>query len=276
VAALAVLVALAACGAGGHATRGSGRSAPAKRIVSLIPSLTQDLCEIGAGKLVVGVSAYSDRIPCVRGVPVVAGFSSVDAERIVRLHPDLVVGIPSQQRTTESLRRAGIATKFFSDDTYEDIFRDIYGLGVATGRVGQANALIARLHLQTKTLQASRRFKRRPSIFVALGTGPIWTVGPDSYLSQIVALAGGRNAVTSLGSAYAQYSAEALLALQPDAIVTDRFTHLDSALGREPWRSLRAVRDHHVFVAPDNFERPGPYYNEGLHWLIERLRPLAS
>jgi iron complex transport system substrate-binding protein len=103
-------------------------------------------------------------------------------------------------------------------------------------------------------------------------------VGPQSYISTLIGLAGGRNAVQNLPQAYAQYNPEALIALQPDAIVATGDAHIEALLGREPWRSLNAVRQHHVFILHDSeiLTRPGPRYNEGLEWLIERLRPIAK
>ncbi len=259
------------------APREARGTAPAHRIVSLIPSLTEDLCAIGAGGSLVGVSQYSQDIPCARRKPVVSGFSSLDAERVVELKPDAIVGIPAQRRLTATLKEH-IPTYFLSDDRYEDIFRDITQLGALAGRQANARALNTRLHQQTNELRASERFRRRPRVFVVLGTGPIWTVGPDSYLSTLINLAGGRNAVASLPGAYAQYSAEALVALQPDALVSDESIHLDAALTRQPWRSLRAVARHRVFIIKNAslLERPGPHYNEGLAWLIARLRPVAN
>lgn len=250
--------------------------AVAHRIVSLIPSLTEDLCAIGAGGALVGVSQYSQDIPCARNKPVVNGFSSLDAERVVALRPDAIVGIPAQRRLTATLSET-IATYFLPDDSYEDIFRDISRLGALTGRQSDARALDAKLRDRTAALRAAERFRRHPRVFVVLGTGPIWTVGPDSYMSTLIELAGGRNAVTSLPGAYAQYSAEALVALQPDALVSDESIHLEAALMREPWRSLRAVAQHRVYIIKDAslLERPGPHYNEGLAWLIARLRPLG-
>jgi iron complex transport system substrate-binding protein len=249
----------------------------AQRVVSLIPSFTEDLCAIGAGSTLVGVSKYSDTIRCARGLPRVADFQSVDDERIVGLHPDLVVAIPAQQRFIEPLQHAGIRVVLLPDDTYQQIFSGIDRLGALTGHQGEALRLIARLQSETKALQRSAHLPRTPTVFVALGTGPIWTAGPQSYISTLIALAGGKNAVTGLAGAYAPYSAEALLALQPDAIVTDRATNLASVLSREPWRSLRAVRQHHVFVLerPEILERPGPRYVEGLEWLIARLRTVV-
>jgi iron complex transport system substrate-binding protein len=248
------------------------------RIVALVPSLAEDLCAIGAGPLLAGVSVYSNDVPCARGVPVVGDFASVDAEKIIALRANLVVAIPSQARLIEPLQHAGIRVVFVNDDSYANIFNDIRQLGVLTGRQYSANAIVARLRHETAAIRTqTRNFTYHPRVFVALGTGPIYTVGPHSYIATLIALAGGQNAVTYLPTAYAAYSAEALLRLQPDAIITDNAVGLPAVLDRQPWRSLRAVQNHHVFIIPNAalLERPGPRYNEGLQWLVDRLTPLA-
>jgi len=249
----------------------------APRIVSLIPSLTEDLCAIGAAKQVIGVSQFSSDIPCAKGLPEVDDASSVDAEKIVALHPDLVVGIPSQSRSVAVLVRAGITVQLLPDDSYSDLFGDITKLGTLSGHGAQAQALVAKLQAETQRLRASEHFKRRPSVFIVLQTVPIWTVGPQSYIATLLWVAGARDAVTALPSAYAQYSPEALLRLQPDALLASRDAQLEQNLNREPWRSLRAVGAKHLFIADDSnvLYRPGPRYNQALAWLIERLRPLA-
>ena len=270
---VALTIALASC-AGSVAQNGSSAH---PRIVSLMPSLTEDLCAIGAAKQLAGVSQFSSGIPCAKGLPEVNDASSVDAEKIVALHPDVVVGIPSQARAVSALKRAGMTVLLIPDDSYADLFGDIARLGVLSGHRAEAQNLIAALRAQTKKLQAGEHFSRRPSVFVVLQTTPIWTVGPHSYISSLITLAGGRNAVNALPQAYSQYSGEALLRLQPDALLAARDAQLQQNLDREPWRSLRAVAATHVFIAPDPdiFYRPGPRYNQALSWLIERLRPIA-
>jgi len=245
----------------------------ARRIVSLMPSLTEDLCAIGARSQIVGVSAYSSDIRCVRGVPQVGNAAAVDAESILRLHADAVVGIPPQGMLMEPVRRAGVRIVLLSDNTFDDIFTDIDRLGTLTGRAQQARALIARLRTRTAQLRRSESHRSRPRVFVVIQAQPIWTVGPASYISTLLALAGARNAVESLPQPYAQYSAEALLRAAPDAIVATSDSQLPSVLARPPWNSLAAVRKRRVYIVPDDaiLVRPGPRYNEGLAWLIERL-----
>ena len=270
------VIALTACSA--HPTRDRNAPAPpAHRIVSLMPSLTEDLCAIGARTQLAGVSEYSDGA-CVAGVPVVASFTSVDAERVVQLRPDVVVGIPAQEAMTQPLRHAGIRTALLKDDSYADLFDDITALGALSGHSAQAQKLEADLRKQTAALRASEHFKREPRVFFVVQVLPIWTAGPQSYISTLIQFAGGRNAVSMLPQAYAEYNSEALVRLQPDVLIASKDAQLQTVIGRQPWRSLSAVREHRVYILNDDaiLVQPGPRYNQGLQWLIERLRPLAK
>lgn len=240
------------------------------RIVSLIPSLTEDLFAIGAGPMVVGVSQYTDYPPAATSLPVVASFASADAERIVQLHPDVVVGIASQTAPAADVRKAGIRTVLLDDDGFDDIFRDIEALGLLTGHVEDAHSLTDRLRARTTALMRTvRKRVRAPRVFVVLGVGPIFTVGAESYIGKLITLAGGENAAR-ISAAYGAYSPEALLAVQPDVLVADSSVQLQSVLDRPPWNALRAVREHRVAYLKDPaiLERPGPRYNDGLAWLI--------
>jgi ABC-type Fe3+-hydroxamate transport system substrate-binding protein len=245
------------------------------RIISLIPSLTEDLFAIGAGAQVVGVSQATDFPPAATRLPVVATFSSVDAEKIARLHPTVIVGIPAQATLVGDLRRLGLHVVLVADDSFDDIFADLAVLGQLSGRSNEAAALSGRLRAKTAALVKRVPNGPRPSTFVVLGVAPIFTVGDRSYIAHLIALAGGRNGATGVRDAYARYSAEALVAAQPDALVSDRTTGLADALQQTPWNELTAVRRHHVYVLDDAalLERPGPRYNDGLAWLIAHLHP---
>lgn len=275
---LGLAFALQLAGCAGAPSHEAAAPSHARRIVALMPSFAEDLCAMGAGAQIVGVSQYGRSARCAAHVPAIANFASIDAEKILMLHPDAVVAIPAQRAMTASLRRTGIPAVFLRDDTYADIFSNIRSLGLLSGHRREAEALVANLQRRTRELQSAERFARRPNVFVVLQAQPIWTVGPKSYISTLLDLAGARNGAADLARPYGQYSAEALIRMQPDAIVAGGDTQLPSLLTREPWRSLAAVRQNHVFILTDPglLERPGPRYNEGLSWLIERLRPLAA
>ncbi len=247
------------------------------RVVALMPSIAEDLYAVGAGSQVVAVSAFTD-LPQARDLPRIGDVNGIDVERIVALVPDLVIGIPSQTRQVEPLRRAGLRVVLLPDATYAEIFENLRMIGELTGHRAEAITTIARLQRETAQLQArTRRFVRRPSLFVVLGSAPIWTAGAASYIATLIELAGGVNAARDLHAAYSEYSAEALLRAAPDILISDAAVHLGDVLDREPWRSLRAVELHRVYsMEPRLVLEPGPNYNQGLRWLIDRITPLAT
>ncbi len=266
-------LALASVFAAPAGARAAGEHEREMRIVSLIPSLTEDLFAIGAGPNVVGVSSYTDFPAAAAKLPVVASFTSVDAERIVALHPDLVLGIPAQARLTSDLQRAGLHVELVSDVAYDDIFSALARVGALTHRDASARALIASLRRRAAALE--RRVPRgpRPATFVVVELSPLYTIGDSSYIARLVALAGGRNAARDVRLPYAPYSDEALLAAQPDVIVSGATSGLAASLGSAPWRELRAVRAHRVYILADSgiLVRPGPRFVDGLAWLIAHL-----
>ncbi|HEX3369947.1 MAG TPA: helical backbone metal receptor [Candidatus Cybelea sp.] len=244
-------------------------------IVTLVPSFADDVYALGAGRQLAAVSAFTDD-PRAAALPRVSDANSVDAEAIVALRPELVLGIPSQARLAEPLRRAGLRVVLLSDDGYDQIFANLSTIGALTGRAKEAQATISRLQRETAGLQQrAQRFAWHPRVFVVLQAAPIWTAGTSSYISRLIAIAGGRNAA-QLKTPYAQYSAETLVSNQPDVLIADRIAKLDAVLDRQPWRSLRAARLGRVYEAqPDLLERPGPQYNDAIRWLIARLEPIA-
>ncbi len=246
------------------------------RIVTLMPSFAEDVCAIGAAAQLAGVSAYSNDVPCARGLPEVNNFSSLNAERIVQLHPDVVIALRSQRGMAAPLERAHVRVVYLSDDSYDDIFTGIAAIGTLSRHEQQARGLIASLRAQTKALQAKAHYRRTPRVLFVEQALPLWTIGPRSFITTLIELAGGRIVTNDLRQAYAQYSDEAVLRSDPDAIVATADSHLDEVLNREPWRSLRAVREHHVFIIPDSnlLARPGPRYVRGIQWLIARFSSL--
>ncbi len=277
----ALLVAAASAASAVAATAGCGwrparaeATRPAPRIISLIPSLTEDLFAIGAGPQVVGVSQATDYPAAAARLPQVASSASLDAERIVAFHPDIVVGIPAQATLVAPLRRAGLRVVLLRDDSFADIFTDLQRLGALSGHTLEATLLAERLRTRTIALTAGVRWQDRPRTFVVLGVDPIYTVGRGSYIARLIALAGGINAA-SLDAPYARYSAEALLEAQPDVVIADKNSGFAAVRERLPWSALHAVREHRAYVLadPDILENPGPRYNDGLAWLIARLHP---
>ena len=247
------------------------------RIISLLPSLTEDLFALGAGAEVVGVSQFSDHPDAARAIPRVSSAQSIDAEKILALHPNLVVGIPSQAAMVAPLMRAHVNVVLLRDDSFDDIYASLRQLGALIGRSGAAATLEQRMRAETHQLLRRVPSGTRLTVFVVLDVTPIYTVGKKSYINRLIEMAGGRNAA-KLDGAYARYSAETLLADQPDVLIVDPAVGFRSVEDREPWRSLYAVKAGHVaeIADADALLSPGPRYNDGLKWLIEVLRQVKD
>ncbi|TAM85604.1 hypothetical protein EPN42_14785 [bacterium] len=266
---------------------GCARQAPApnvyadeqhKRIVSLAPSLTEELFAIGAGEQVVGTSAYTAYPPQARAVPVIDAASWINTEKILALRPDFVVGLPSDAARTRGLERAKVPAFLMKDDRYEDIYATLGELGVLTGRVDAAGNVEQRLRSRVGELKKKgAAFRVRPRLFVVLDVSPIYTVGRGSYIDSLLVMAGARNVVENR-LPYPNYSAERLLADQPDALIVAAEVNVKPLLARPPWSDLRAVRKGRVYQVPPNvgLEVPGPRVAEGLAWLVRVVERLQS
>jgi iron complex transport system substrate-binding protein len=149
------------------------------------------------------------------------------------------------------------------------------------GRETEADALVASLQqrvqaVSEKIMPLSSRF----SVFYELdGSDPAkpWTAGAGTFLSQLIALAGGFNVGDSLQGDYAQFSQEELLVANPMVILLG-----DAAYGTTPeqvaarpgWESLQAVQENRIYAFDDNLvSRPGPRLVDGLELLAKLLRP---
>jgi len=217
--------------------------APAHRIVSLAPNITDTLYAAGAGSFVVGTSRFSEHPDAARRIPVVGDATMLDLERIVALRPDLIMvwksGTPAAQ--VEKLARLGIPIYYAETTRLADIPTATRKFGQLAGTDAVANA---NANTFARTLDGLRRTfadKKRVNVFFQVWDRPLMTVGRAQMISDALDLCGGRNIFDDLAQAAPTVSREAVLARRPDVIMTAGGTG-DSLT---PWAqasSLPAVR----------------------------------
>jgi iron complex transport system substrate-binding protein len=239
------------------------------RIVSLAPALTEDLFAIGAGNQVVGVDAYSNRPARARSLPRVGGMREVNAEAVLALRPDLVVGIPYEAAHLADVARGGVRTEVIRLDDLHDDLGAIERLGVLTGHADRARRIAARLRARLGAIARDVRRTRSLSAFVSLGS--MGTAGGGSYVDELLGLANLRNVAGGIRRPWLTFSPEQLLIAQPDlVIVPDR----GAALSGDPWQRLSAVRAGRVLRVPeDDLLRPGPRVADVLADIVAGVRP---
>ncbi len=187
--------------------------APARRIVSLVPSTTETLFALGV--VPVGRTAYGVHPPEARTVPAVGGTKDPDLERIRALAPDLVLANAEENRRedVEALSRAGIPVYVGFPRTVDQVRRELADLGRLTGREEAARRWIEDLDRAAADL----RRRARPFRHVVLVWADPWlAAGPDTYAAGLLALGGGVNAVRD--PRYPPLPPERLAALAPDVV----------------------------------------------------------
>ena len=228
----------------------------AVRIVSLAPALTEDLFAIGAGPLVVGVDAYSDRPADALRIPRVGAMRTINSEAVAGLNPDLVVGIPYQATSIADLARLGVRTQILPVDTLADDLGAIATLGRLTGRERAAARLLRSIRGRLDAAARATRSLPVPRALAVIGVAPMFTAGRGSYVDDLFAIAHIRNVAGGVSAAFPALSAETVEADDPDVLIVPRGTAIP---GEPPWSRLRAVREHRVVtVDEDDLMRPGP------------------
>ncbi len=250
-----------------------------KRIVSLAPSITEMLFAIGAGGLVAGVTEFCNYPPAAQEKPKV-GYSQPNLEAVVALQPELIIAPKSFLRVDllGRLEQLKIPTFLLDAKTLEDILTHIQQLGRMVGHVPESIKVSERIRKRVASLSTQLAGRPRPMLLFVINTDPLITVGPGSYIHQLIELAGARNAAEQAGTPYPRLSIEEVLRQNPEFLLfpTGRFEGISQAEQNQwrRWTSLEAVkRNHLVQIESDLLNRPGPRVIEGLEALIAILHP---
>jgi iron complex transport system substrate-binding protein len=259
-----------------------------RRIVSLVPAITEILFAIGAGPDVVGVSSYDILPPDAPALPRVGALLDPDTERILALQPDLVITYGSQADLETRFGRAGIRVFSYRHVGITATLDLIRELGAVTERATEAERLAADLQAQVDRVRALVRGRPRPRTLLVFGRQPgtlrgVYASGAVGFLSEILDVAGGDNVFADIARESVQPSQETLLARAPDVIIEVRATAPDDPeLLQEPrasWAtlaSLPAVRTGRIHaLAGQYLVVPGPRLGETAEALARVLHPEA-
>ncbi|HEX2958775.1 MAG TPA: helical backbone metal receptor [Chitinispirillaceae bacterium] len=240
------------------------------RIVSLAPSITETLFALGLGERVIGVTSYCNYPPEVKLIEKVGGYSDVNIERIVTLHPDIVILTREHSSQKEALDRFNIRTLTIDHSDFEHICSSFVAIGTACQVMSKSDSLTAvfQKYIQPVPIDNSKR----PSVLLCVGreapgsgsVKSIFAAGVSTIYNQIIEAAGGKNAFRDSVPMYPSLSYEGIMALKPDIIIDAAATmgdfKCDQLVG--DWRSLsrvKAVQMNNVFCVQKEYATvPGP------------------
>ncbi len=252
--------------------------APAKRILSLAPHVTELLYAAGAGDLIVGTVEYSDFPEAARKIPRIGNHDSLDLERIVALKPDLVVVWlnGNSQKQLDRLLGFGIPV-FYSEPTKLDhIPRSIETLGTLTGTSTQAHATATAFRSKIEALR-SRYANRVPvSLFYQVWSKPLNTLNGQHLVADVISLCGGKSLFADPKPKAPAVAMEAVIDADPEAIISTSGLKDGLELWAK-WPRMRAVRNGHLYSIDGNIiNRHGPRIAEGAERLCEILETVRK
>ncbi|KAF0245703.1 MAG: iron complex transport system substrate-binding [Planctomycetota bacterium] len=255
---------------------------PAKRVVSLVPSATDILYDIGAGDRVVAVTRFCRWPPEAASKEIVGGFADLNIERIVALRPDAVVEVSSFPKALDQLHGAGLPVQEIRVLRLADAL-DQYGtLGRLVGRESEAAA--ARRRLEEGMGREAARWKNAPRVRVALVTErlaanpqDVYIAGETSFISELAARVGGDNVFNDLGKDFAKVSPEDFVTRAPDVILelnsVDPPSDANALAAWSKLPAIPAVKSKRVRVLSQDFLlAPGSRMDQSLRVLGEALR----
>jgi len=257
-----------------------------KRIISIVPNVTEILFAIGAGPQVVGVSTYDVEPPEVRSLPTVGALLDPDTEKIISLKPDLVITYGSQTDLQSQLKSANIPYFDYRHAGLDHIMVTMRALGARTGHADQAEKVASALQASIDAVKKRVAGKPRPKTLLVFGREPgslrnIYASAGRGFLHDMLIAAGGQDVLQDIEKESAQISTEIILARAPEVILelnaAPRLNDADLKKVVDPWMTLSsvpAVKNKRVIILlGPGLTVPGPRVIEGIRKMEVALHP---
>jgi iron complex transport system substrate-binding protein len=252
---------------------------PAARVVSLLPALTETLLAIGAGETIVARTDY-DHDPRVAHLPSVGGGLTPSLEVLASLRPDVVLAWEEAgtARVRPRLEELGIAVFAVRTQDTTDIFNNIRRLGILTGRGAVADSVAAAVRAGLDSVRASVAGRPEPSVLYVVGVEPPLTAGPNTFVAQLIGVAGGRTVFPELRADWPQVSLEEIVRRRPDVLVLPVGEDEQASVARlrasAGWREVLADGHTRIHTVPaDILNRPGTTIVESARLLRAGIHP---
>ena len=257
-------------------------SAPAQRIISLAPSMTELLFSLGAGEQIKGVVAYSNHPPAARELPVVAQHDRLDLESILALQPDLVVAWRSgnPRAALQQLRDLGITVYVAEPVIMDDIARQLERLGELTGHAETGQQLASDFRSQLQEITSGTAPGTEPvRVFYQVWHQPVISVGGAELINDMIRSCGGVNIFADLPPG-PTVDIESVLLRNPELIIASGSSNNERPEWLDRWRrwpDLSATFGDHLYhIPPDLVQRHSLRALQGLRQICQYIQQAAD
>ena len=247
----------------------SAQGQAVERVVSLAPSLSEIVAELGAADLLVGVLDGGDRPVALADVPSVGRYGQLDMERLLSLKPDLILLWPGSvgPAQREQLQRLNIPVYVAEPHSLEQLTTQVQAIAEQLGRADTGRQLAAQL--RQRLAQLRQRYQRAEPmrVFYQVWNQPLYTVGGGQIISDALSVCGARNVFDDLKLPAPQVSIESVLQRNPEMILVG-----DQAQ-KEAWKVWPAMAARVRLVPDRGLERPSGQMLEALARLCQVIAP---
>ena len=264
-------------------TDGSGQTVtlkqPATRIVSLAPANTEIAYAVGAGDKMVAGTSYDDYPAAAKSLPKIGDFANPNVEKIASFNPDLVLAAGGIQAGLRSkLEKLGMQVYVVDPKTYDGVMTEIANVGQLAGASAQAQQVVDTMKKAETDVQAKVGSAAKVTTFLEIYSKPLMTAGTNTFINDMIGIAGGTNIGAAAGSGYPNFSTEILFKDDPAVYIADSgsMSKPGDLSKRAGYSDLTAIKDGHVYVIQDNLiARPSPRLAQGLQELAKMIHSEA-
>jgi iron complex transport system substrate-binding protein len=250
---------------------------PPQRIVSLLPSLTETVCELGQCARLVGVDRYSNYPESVKKLPQVGGGLDPNVEAIVALKPDVVL-MATSSRVGDRLQSLGIKVVALEPKTHADVKRVLEKVGLVLG-VPDAQRVWRTIDAATSAAaQSLPKNLGTTRVYFEVNPGP-YGAGEVSFIGETLTRLGVKNIIPAKLGPFPKLNPEFIVRANPDVVMIGQRS-VDNMGQRPGWQNMRAVREQRLCVftsaQSDVLVRPGPRMAEGARLMAQCLADKAG
>lgn len=250
------------------------------RVISLAPSVTEVVFALEQGHRLKGVTRFSNFPPETRNLPRIGSYVHLDVEKIFSLRPDLCIAI-KDGNPVEAIRKLealGVPVYAVDPKNLDAVQEMISDLGSLLDAKLQAEKIVDNMKERIEKIRVRvSKIQNRPRVFFQIGISPIVSVGTNTFLHELITLAGGQN-LTEGPEPYPRLAVEQIIALKPDVIIITSMTRgqsFDTVKAQwSQWSNIPAVKNNRIFlIDSDIVDRPSPRLVDGLEELAGYINP---
>lgn len=259
-----VLLLCGACGSREAQNPAKAVLSPAKRVVSLAPSITETIFALGGGDRLVGVTRYCFYPQEARKISKIGGYIDPSFEAILRLRPDLVVVTVENHEVSAKLNGLGLKTLVVNQNTISGILKSVTQIGGALGEEERARKIVSRIKDGIERVRRRTEGLRRPRVLLSMGramgadVNEVYAAREGTFYDEIIGIAGGVNVCRGDAVKTPLLSAEGMIRLNPEVILDLAPERSESEASRiqADWKAffhISAVRNRRVYALTGDY-----------------------